>query len=90
MITIPMNVSVQGETLPMCVVMTNETVNMTIGAEYVISGVASFDGPYEYTPAEQEQTIAIKNLRATQDIIINSIPSNYGLITWNGSELTVS
>jgi hypothetical protein len=26
----------------------------------------------------------------TRNIVINPIPSNYGLITWNGSTLTVS
>ena len=49
-----------------------------------------FEGAYEYTPTDETQTVAINGLRATQDIIINAIPNNYGLITWNGSILTVS
>ena len=31
-----------------------------------------------------------QNKKATADIIINPIPRNYGLVTWNGSVLTVS
>lgn len=49
-----------------------------------------FQGDYEYTPSGETQTIEIEGLRATRNIIINPIPNNYGLITWNGSTLTVS
>ena len=47
-------------------------------------------GSYEYTPTTATQTIPIEGLKATQNITINPIPENYGLITWNGSTLTVS
>ena len=50
----------------------------------------AFPGPYEYTPSSEEQTVPIAYLMASQDIKINPIPSNYGLITWNGSTITVS
>lgn len=49
-----------------------------------------YEGAYEYTPSDSEQIIPILGKTATQDIIINPIPTNYGLITWNGSTLTVS
>lgn len=49
-----------------------------------------YEGPYEFTPTQSTQTIAIEGKTATEDIVINPIPSNYGLITWNGSTLTVS
>lgn len=49
-----------------------------------------YDGPYEFTPEETAQTINIEGLAAREDIVINPIPYNYGLITWNGSILTVS
>ena len=52
--------------------------------------VAVYEGPYELTPTAGSQTIEIERKMATADIIINPIPSNYGLITWNGSTLTVS
>lgn len=53
-------------------------------------GIEFYDGPYEFTPAQTEQTIQINGKTAVRDITINSIPNNYGLITWNGSVLTVS
>lgn len=49
-----------------------------------------YDGPYEFTPTQETQVVEIANQQAAQDIIINPIPNNYGLITWNGSVLTVS
>lgn len=49
-----------------------------------------FVGEYTYTPSNAEQTIEINGLRATDNITINPIPSNYGLITWDGATLTVS
>lgn len=52
--------------------------------------VEVYDGDYEFTPTDEPQTIAIENKRATQNITINPIPSNYGLITWDGATLTVS
>lgn len=49
-----------------------------------------YEGDYEFTPSDTAQTIEIANERAINNITINPIPSNYGLITWNGSTLTVS
>lgn len=56
----------------------------------VVHDADYFEGDYEYTPTQAEQTIPIQGKTATQDIIIQPIPSNYGLITWDGSVLTVS
>lgn len=49
-----------------------------------------YRGEYEFTPTEDVQTVLINGLRATRNITINPIPSNYGKISWNGSVLTVS
>lgn len=50
----------------------------------------SYEGEYEVTPSEETQTLATDSLYMRGNITINPIPSNYGLITWNGSVLTVS
>lgn len=49
-----------------------------------------YDGDYTITPSSEVQTMLTKNLLMTDNVTINPIPSNYGLITWNGSTLTVS
>ena len=49
-----------------------------------------FEGPYEVTPSGSIQILPIEGMRATSNVVVNPIPHNYGLITWNGSYLTVS
>lgn len=49
-----------------------------------------YDGATEITPSNQAQVLQTSNKAVTRNIVVNPIPSNYGLITWNGSTLTVS
>lgn len=49
-----------------------------------------YDGPYTITPTSNAQTLSVRNHVMVEDLVIEPIPSNYGLITWNGSVLTVS
>lgn len=55
----------------------------------VVSG-QPYSGSYEVTPTNELQTLETENRRMMQNIIVNPIPSNYGLITWDGSTLIVS
>lgn len=60
--------------------------------EYVpyVPRVDEYDGPYAVTPTTTAQTLATRGLLSTADIVVNPIPSNYGLVQWNGAVLTVS
>lgn len=49
-----------------------------------------YTGPTEVTPSTQRQRLNTAMMSMTSDIIVHPIPNNYGLITWNGSALTVS
>lgn len=49
-----------------------------------------YDGPYEFTPGDEEQQIDTENKMLSHIITINRVPSTYGRIDWNGSFLTVS
>ena len=49
-----------------------------------------YEGATEITPSTVAQTLNTRNKTVLTEIIINPIPSNYGLIAWNGSALTVS
>ena len=49
-----------------------------------------YEGAYEITPSAEVQTLPSTDTVLHRDIVINPIPSNYGLITWNGTTLTVS
>lgn len=50
----------------------------------------AYEGATEITPSETEQILQTKNFRMTENITVNPIPPNYGLITWDGSTITVS
>jgi len=50
----------------------------------------SYEGDYEVTPSRREQILETDLLYMRGNITIRPIPSNYGLIAWNGSALTVS
>lgn len=49
-----------------------------------------YDGITEITPSQDTQILQTSNKTLTRNIVVNPIPSNYGLVTWNGSVLTVS
>ena len=50
----------------------------------------TYTGETVVTPSDTEQVLNTADRVVTRNIVINPIPSNYGLITWNGSTLTVS
>lgn len=49
-----------------------------------------YTGVTQVTPSAEMQTLLTENKTVISNIVINPIPSNYGLIAWNGSVLTVS
>lgn len=49
-----------------------------------------FDGPYTVIPSQEPQILKTNGYVLSKDITVSAIPSNYGLITWNGVTLTVS
>lgn len=54
------------------------------------TGGVPYQGEYVVTPTLETQILHTAGTGMSQDVTINPIPSNYGLITWNGSTLTVS
>lgn len=69
-----------------------DLADLVDGEGVPIFGIAPnpYTGEYTITPTTETQTLATANKTLTRDIVINPIPSNYGLITWNGSTLMVS
>lgn len=62
-------------------------------AEHVemhVTGYPEYDGPTEFVPTGEYQVIHVAGRAVVQDIVVDPIPSNYGLITYDGSKLTVS
>ena len=91
MITIQVNPYIADHTIAVKPSIADNIINVAPNIGSVIYREhEAFAGPYEYTPTSDEQTVPIAYLMASQDITIKPIPNNYGLITWNGSTLTVS
>lgn len=49
-----------------------------------------YTGDYTITPSNEMQVLNTIEHRMIDNLTIEPIPSNYGLITWDGSVLTVS
>lgn len=55
-----------------------------------IDGGRYYDGEYEVTPTRSTQVLETGGFKMAQNVIVNPIPRNYGLITYDGSGLMVS
>lgn len=55
-----------------------------------INDFTYYTGEYVVTPSDEVITLNTTQLMMSENVTINPVPSNYGLITWNGSTLTVS
>ena len=56
----------------------------------IIVGGIPYGGAYEVTPSSETQTLPTESRMLAQNIVVNPVPSNYGLFTWDGSTITVS
>ena len=63
---------------------------LTTNINHYHSDYPDYEGETTFTPSAEMQTIPTAHTVLLSDITINPIPSNYGLITWNGATLTVS
>ena len=69
-------------------VMSVQTFDMDVGTDIRISGKMQ---QKSVTPTQEEQIVLADSLYdGLSKVTINPIPSNYGLISWDGSILTVS
>lgn len=63
---------------------------VTVDSPIITQVYPTYTDVYTVTPSSTQQILSTSNKILTQDIVIGAIPSNYGLITWNGSILRVS
>lgn len=85
----------------MNVIITPQAVSVGISAPAMQTGFGNpvareyverdpYEGDYTVIPAATAKVLETNGLRMTDNITVAAIPNNYGLITWNGSTLTVS
>lgn len=68
---------------------TEQTAGVRVSSPVIPLSIP-YTGEYEFTPSETEQIIRVSGTTPSQNIKINPIPNNYGLITWNGAYLFIS
>lgn len=64
-----------------------------LSAAAAIAGGKSYplySGEYSFVPTTEEQTIETKGFALLENIVIAPIPSNYGLVSWNGLGIRIS
>lgn len=61
-----------------------------VGTYTKVREVEYWTGATTFTASAEAQVYETNGLTMPRNITINPIPNNYGLITWNGSNLTVS
>ena len=79
--------------VPVCLeVESAEPIDLEVASPIAIEEAAPpvYEGATVFTPSRYTQTAPTGGFFLQDDITIKPIPSNYGLITWNGSTLTVS
>ena len=67
-----------------------DDLGLSIGEKIVVGDAVPYTGEYEVTPTQGTQVLETKFLKMMDNVTVHPIPSNYGLITWNGSYLMVS
>ena len=69
------------------------TLEASCDEEYEVASCVEgqvYDGITTIIPSTSNQILNTNGYIMASDIVVQSIPSNYGLITWNGAVLTVS
>lgn len=77
-------------TIPLKVGGTDAVVRAEVSPPFMPVYPDAYPGPYEITPSSEAQVLQTAHRTMTGDLTIEPIPSNYGLITWDGAVLTVS
>jgi hypothetical protein len=65
-------------------------IELIPGDAFIVGQYDPYQGETEFTPGPDEQVVSTRGKVLMSDIVINPIPQQYGLITYNGNVITVS
>lgn len=88
-IVVPMTIAEEGERISLGSE-SEEAFPVALGISVNTVAGEHYTGETDFIPSAEAQTIRTAGLIMDGDIIVEPIPSNYGLITWNGSYIRVS
>ena len=78
------NINLEGEMCSSC------TLDGELGVYKKVWAEETYDGATVVTPSREQQILPTAGKTVTENIVVNPIPQNYGLITWDGGVLRVS
>ena len=76
--------------IPMKVATTTVQLVAKVDAKFEVINHETYKGDCEFTPSSETQIVQTKDKVLLENIVINPIPQNYGLITYNGSVITIT
>lgn len=85
-----MKVTIQPQKVKVSINSSNMGINVGSSIAREILDTYPYEGEYIVNPTTETQILLTKNLRMIDNLVINPIPNNYGLVTWNGSFLVIS
>lgn len=68
----------------------NEVTDVDTEGYAVVESSEEYCGCCDFVPSNEKQIVPIANKMVRENIVIEPIPSNYGLITYDGFGITVS
>lgn len=77
-------------TIPLKVCGTGEAVRAEVSPPFMPVYPTPYEGEYTVVPGEDAQVLPTAGKSLSQDVTVEPIPPNYGLVTWDGAVLTVS
>ena len=88
-IIVPMTIADDAQNIALGV-SADEALAVALGVSVNTVAGEHYSGQTDFTPTAERQIISTAGLIMDGDIYVEPIPSNYGLITWNGSFIRVS
>ena len=65
-------------------------LDMRLSEPFIGGMWPAYEGSYTVVPGATAQVLSTERKSMLHDVTVAPIPSNYGLITWDGSVITVS
>ena len=88
MIKIPMTVSATTAEIDIGITHSLVPIEMTVNA--IQSDANKYTGEYAVTPSAEQQILETAGKVLKENVVVEPIPQNYGLITWSGLGIRVS
>ena len=88
-VIIPMTVADNTIIVPAKISSNEQTVNCEVSTS-IVQMAEDYIGDYNLIPTNEQTILQTKGHIMKDNITIEPIPKNYGLITWNGSVLTIT